>query len=199
MASDTGVRWIEYVVKVQYLHRKVRELPLAAKILDVGVGAEPRVVTQVPAIMIRIFVDHNLIAGPVPVRDDVVIVRGDVPIVIAEPEALPIAPRQDEYMLRAETAAEVSMRPRLRELLMRIPGATIMAYPSVVLGVDMRDSRMALLIHGNVVLGCSPLRLTARRRRNSGGSRTARRDVTAAHRCVAAAALGKGAHPKQNR
>ena len=53
------------------------------QVLDVGVRAQPRVVRQIPANMVRILVNHDLISGPVPARDDrhvrmTFLVHGDV-------------------------------------------------------------------------------------------------------------------------
>ena len=44
------------------------------------VGSEAHVVGQIPADMVGIVVDHDLVASPVPISDDVVIVCGVVPL-----------------------------------------------------------------------------------------------------------------------
>ena len=199
---------------MQKLHLEVRELPSpknsrrwrsVPQVFDVSVGAESRVIGEIPPNMVRILVDHELIASPVPVRHDVVIEGGDVPIVIAEPEAFPVSSRKIEYVLRTEAAAEMSVCPRLSEVIMRIVGATIVSYPSIVLGVDVRNVRMALPVHFHVVLGrrfglLTPVR-RARRRRSPCGSRTARGNVSAANRgMTTAAAVGPAAVlPKSSR
>jgi hypothetical protein len=159
--------------------------------------------------MVRVLVDHDLIASPIPVTDDVVIESGDIPVKIAEPEAFPVSSRKVEYMLRSKTTAEMSVRPRLSEVVIRIVPATIMSDPFIVLGVNVRNIRMTLLVHGNVVLGSGSGLLTscrvrsARRRGSPGGSRTASRNVSTANRRVTAAAsllpaarLPKGSHAK---
>ena len=87
-------------VKVQKLHLEVRELllpptlrlELLSQIFHVSVGAEPRIIGKIPADMIGIFVDRELIAGPVPSRHNVVILRDDVPVVLIEPETFPVSP-----------------------------------------------------------------------------------------------------------
>ena len=199
---------------MQKLHLEVRELPSpnnprrrrsVPQIFDVSVGAEPRVISEVPARMVRILVDHDLIASPVPVRHDVVVVRRNVPIVIAKPESFPVSAREVEYVLRSEAAAEASVYPRLSEVVMRIVGATIMAYPSIVFGIDVRNVRMALLVHFHMVLRRRP-GLSARRRGSPRGSRTARRNVSAANRGMTATAvrpaavlLPKSSHANENR
>src|SRR5579862_501018 len=89
----------------------------AAQILDVSVGSEAWVVSEIPTGMVGILVDHHLIAAPVPVRDDVVIVRRHVPIEAPEPKAFPVSSRQHEDVLRSEAAAKASVRPRLIEVV----------------------------------------------------------------------------------
>src|ERR1039457_5316408 len=103
--------------------------------------------------MVGVLVDHDLIASPVPARDDVVIVCGDVPEKIAEPEAFPVSSRKHEYMLRSKATGEAPVCPRLIDVIMRIVGATIMSDPLIVLGMNVRNFRMTCLVHGNAVLG----------------------------------------------
>src|ERR1035437_7296902 len=103
--------------------------------------------------MVGVFVDHDLIASPVPALDDVVIVGGDIPVETAKPEAFPVSSRQHEDMLRSKATAEASVCPRLIDVVMRIAGATIVSDPLIVPGVNVRNFRMTLLVRGNVVLG----------------------------------------------
>ena len=138
--------------------------------------------------MIRVLVDDDLISGPVPARDDVVIVGGHIPVEIVEPEALRVSSRKIEYMLRSKAAAEASVCKRLSHLVMRIAGATIMSDPFTVLDVHVRHVRMTCLVHGDVVLvgGCTLLAAgrgrSARRRGSPRGSGTAGGNVSTANR-----------------
>src|SRR5665647_3825073 len=114
-----------------------RRPPLAGResisqVLDVSVRAEPRIVCQIPAGMVGVLVDHDLIAAPVPALDDGVIVRGDVPVIITKPEAFPVSSRHHEYMLRSKATGEASVCPRLIEAEIPIVGATIMSDPLIV-------------------------------------------------------------------
>ena len=152
-----------------------------SQILNVSVRAEPRVVYEIPANMVRVLVDHDLIASPVPPRDDVVIVRGDAPVEIAKPEAFPVSSRKHEYMLRSKATGEASVCPRPIEVVMRIVSATSMSDPLIVLGVNVWNIRMTFLVHGNAVLGRSTGLLTSCRGRSLRGSRTASRDVSSAN------------------
>src|SRR5580692_3342194 len=117
--------------------------------------------------MVGVFIDHDLIATPVPVFDDVVIVRGDVPVKIAKPEAFPVSPRKCEYMLRSKATGEAPVRPWLLEVVMRIGGSTIVPDPSIVPGIDVRHARMTLPVRCNVVLGRGSGLLTSFSRRSA--------------------------------
>jgi hypothetical protein len=130
--------------------------------------------------MIGVLVDHDLIASPVPVRDDVVIERTDVPVETAKPEALPVSASKRECT--SKTAAEMSVGPRLSEVVMRIVGAAIMSDPLVILGVNVRNIRMTLLVHGNVVLRRGIMLLTSRRIGSPRGGRTVSGDMSTANR-----------------
>ena len=151
--------------------------------------------------MIGVVVDHDLVASPVPALDDVVIVRGDIPVEIAEPEAFPVPSPKVESKLRSNTTGEMSVRPRLSEVVIRIVGATIMSDPFIVLGVNVRNVRMTWLVHGNVVPGRGSGLLTscggrsARRRGSPRRSRTASRNVSTADRCGVTAAAWRRTAP----
>ena len=75
--------------RVRQLHPEGRKLLLAQglplrgsafQVLNVNVRTQTRVVCEVPANVVGILVDHDLIARPVPARYDVVIERGDIPV-----------------------------------------------------------------------------------------------------------------------
>jgi len=127
--------------------------------------------------MVRIVVDHDLIASPVPTGNDVVIVRGDVPVEIAKPEAFPVAARKYEYMLRSKATGEASVCKRLIDAVVRIVSATTMSDPLVVFGMNVRNLRMTFLVNGNAVLRRGLLascgRRSAGRTGSPGRSRTA--------------------------
>src|ERR1039458_26232 len=156
--------------------------------------------------MVGVLVDHDLIASPVPARDD-------VPEKIAEPEAFPVSSRKHEYMLRSKATGEAPVCPRLIDVIMRIVGATIMSDPLIVLGMNVRNFRMTCLVHGNAVLSRGSGLLTpyrggsARRLGSLRGSRTASGNVSTANRRLVTAAawrliapliLRKSKHANQN-
>ena len=158
------------------------------EILYVRISTQPWIVCEIPANMVGVLVDNDLIAGPIPARNDVVIVRGDIPEETTKPEAFPVSAAEHENVLRAKSAAEASVRPRLIEVVMRIVGAAIMSHPLVVLGVDMRNIRMTLLVHGNMVFGGG--RPASCRCRSARGRGTVGRNVPTPNRRWATAAAG---------
>jgi hypothetical protein len=102
--------------------------------------------------MVGVLVDHYLIASPIPATDDVVIVRGNVPVEIVKPEALPVSPGKDKYMFPSKATGEASVRPCTIYAVMRILGSTTMSNPVIVPGVHVRKFRMASPVHGNAIL-----------------------------------------------
>jgi hypothetical protein len=139
--------------------------------------------------MVRILVDYDLVAVPVPVRDDGVIKRSDIPIVIAKPEAFPVSACKHEYMLGSKAACEVSVRPRVIQVEVRIVRGG-MSHPFIVPGVNVRQIRMTFLVDMNAILLCSSVLVPSFRGRGPGrrcGSRTASGNVAVANlRAVAA-------------
>src|ERR1039458_1255949 len=103
--------------------------------------------------MVGVLVDHDLIAAPVPTYDDVIIVRGDVPVPIVKPEALRVPAGKVEHMFRSKATREGSVPERLIEVVMRIIAAAIVSDPLIVISVNVRNFRMPLLVHGKTVLG----------------------------------------------
>jgi hypothetical protein len=53
----------------------------------VNVGTEPDVVSEIPADVIRVVVEHNIVTIPEPVRAQADLERRHAEIVAAEPEA----------------------------------------------------------------------------------------------------------------
>jgi hypothetical protein len=98
--------------------------------------------------MVGILIDHDLVAGPVPVYDDVVVVGCDIPEEVVEPEAFPVSALQPEYMLRSKAAAEASARPRLSELVMRIKSDSPMI---VFMSTSLATSYLASELHAHGV------------------------------------------------
>jgi len=97
--------------------------------LDVDVGAESRVVGQVPAVVVGIFVDDDGIAVPEPIRSVVVIVGRNTEVEAAEPETFAVSPAKTEHMAAAKSAGEVAVLPRMIDVIVGIVVAGIVAMP----------------------------------------------------------------------
>src|SRR6202166_3080219 len=62
---------------------------LRTEILDVGIGSESRVIREIPARVIWIVVQHDVVGVPQPIAGVVVVVWRDAPVKTAEPETVP--------------------------------------------------------------------------------------------------------------
>jgi hypothetical protein len=131
--------------------------------------------------MVGVLVNDDLIATPVPVRDNVVIKCGDVPKEVPKPEAFPVSSHKQEW--RSKAACEAPVRPRVIEVVVRIVDACIVSDPSIVPGVDVRDVWVAFLVAVNTILGCSRVLLASGSSGRPRGSRAVSGNVSAANRC----------------
>jgi len=102
--------------------------------------------------VVGIGIDHNVIAIPEPVGTGIVVVRRGLKEEAAHVEALATASMQPPDMLRPDRPGEASMLPGMIEVVVRIVSPGIVAYPAVVLSVNVRRRWMPGLI-----LECSSL------------------------------------------
>jgi hypothetical protein len=144
-----------------------------AEILDVDVSAEAGVVGQVPAVMVGVVVDYDLVGAPVPVLAKAVVSGGRAEIETAEPEALTVATFDAPHVALAEASGEAAMLPGMINVIVGIIAAGIVAYPLIV-GVNVRGFRVA----GSVGIFWSLLRCAVLLR--PGWSRTVSGDVPSA-------------------
>jgi len=72
----------------------------------VRVGAGPRVVGEIPAVVVGIFIDYDRIGIPDPVADIGVIVGSNGKIYSVKPETLPASTTEPENMARPESECE---------------------------------------------------------------------------------------------
>jgi hypothetical protein len=95
--------------------------------------------------MIRIVIDHNLVAIPTPVIDIAVVGWSDSKVEAVKPE--PISPSSFEpvYLAATDAPPEASLFPGMIQVIAGIISARIMSDPAIV-GVDVRSVRMSVLI-----------------------------------------------------
>ena len=119
-------------------------VPLA-QIHHVNVGSESHVVGKIPANVIGIIVDDNVVAIPIPVGDKCYISRRDTPVPVIEPEATRSTPYQAPPVRRTETSVKATVLPWLIEVIVAVIAASIMAHPSIA-GVNVRGIGMARVV-----------------------------------------------------
>lgn len=115
----------------------------ASQIENVHVGAKPRVISQIPAGIIRVFVEDDVVPVPVPAIDKCNVCRGNAEIEAAEKEAIRTSAFQSPYMSGAEFAGKVSMFPGTVEMVTCVVAPFVVPNPSVVRSVDVWRLRMA--------------------------------------------------------
>ena len=162
------------------------------------VCAQPRIVSEVPAVVIRVLVNYDRIGIPEPIAAIVMVGRRNTEIEIGDPEAVSISAGEAEHVTRPETTRESSMLKGMIDVVARIIPAGIVSDP-LIIGVNMRRFRVSALILKSPAFRClRPLHLRRSRSANrflgprwlldSGRSRTAGGDVAGAY-CMASAPL----------
>jgi hypothetical protein len=130
----------------QGVRRSSRELAVAEE-FDVDVGAQADVVGQVPADVVGVFVDDDVVAGPVPVVAIGKVKGSNAEVEAAEPEAARTAASETPDVFGAKASSEMTVRPGMIEMEAGVVGALLMADP-VALGVNVRTG-----CRGAVLLG----------------------------------------------
>jgi hypothetical protein len=96
--------------------------------------------------MIRIGIEHDVVAIPQPVAHVVVIVRRYLEEVPADVKPVAPAAAQPPDVRGPNGSLKPPMRPRLIEMVVRIIAARVVSYPTVILRVNVRRFRMSRLI-----------------------------------------------------
>src|SRR5271169_3949927 len=89
--------------------RRCQETGLSPEVADMNVGAQPDVVSEIPAVVVGIFVDHDIVAVPEPVIAIGQVKRGDAEVVAAKPETAGIASLNAPAVSAAKAAVEAAM------------------------------------------------------------------------------------------
>lgn len=95
--------------------------------------------------MVRIIVENNLVAAPVPVADIANVHRRNAEVEAVEPEPLRTAAYQSPHMVRPEAAGEMTVLPWMVQVEARIVVAHVVAHPRLT-AIHMRRLRMTRLI-----------------------------------------------------
>lgn len=166
-----------------------------------NVSSEPYVVSEIPAIMIRIFVNDDLVGIPKPVGAVIDIGGCHAEVEATEPESRRASAGQPERMPFPDTPCEMAVLPGTVKMVARVRAAGLVAYPLIVL-VYVGSFRMTTAVgegarFGRALLRGSWLRmllrgtrlrtllrgtrLWPRRRLNLRTGRSVRRDVSVAY------------------
>ena len=115
-----------------------------AEILHMHIGAEADVVGQVPAIVIRVGVNHDVVGVPQPAVAEGYVIGGNVPIPAVEPEAAGTSAAKMPYVPAAKAAGKAAMREGMVVVVVGIPAARVMTDPGLV--IHVRDVGVAFLV-----------------------------------------------------
>jgi len=121
--------------------RRSTEL-LRSQVHDVDVGSQSYVVCEVPAVVVGVFVDDDVVAVPEPVAAKADVIESDAEKEAAEPETIGAASGEAPDVVTAEAAGEMAVLPGMIEVVVRIVGAGVMADPFTV-RMDMRRVRVS--------------------------------------------------------
>src|SRR5208337_4503258 len=105
---------------------------------DVNVSAQSDVERQIPADVVGIVVNHDLVSVPHPVVAVTVVIRGNAEIETAEPEAIASSAGQMPNVPAANSARKVPVLPRVVEVIVAISRAGFVADPFAV-RMDVRS------------------------------------------------------------
>src|SRR5579864_141704 len=96
---------------------------LRSEILNMNVLAQPDVISEIPAGMVGIVVNHDIVAAPVPAIGVAIVVGGHTEIKTTEPETVTASPFNPVNMVAADFAPEVSVFPGMINMIVGITAA----------------------------------------------------------------------------
>ena len=102
-----------------------------------NIGSETHVVCQVPPIVIRIFVDDDVVTIPVPTIAECKVCRRNAPIPSVEPESARTTASQMPSMRRTKPTSEASVFKGSINTIVAVIAASVMSHPAVA-GIDVR-------------------------------------------------------------
>ena len=116
-----------------------------------NVSAQANVIGKVPAYVIRVFVDRDVIAVPVPVVAIAGIVRSYGEVISVKPEASGTTAAQMPDVRATESSIEAAVLPRMIDAIVIVAAAGIMAHPDFSIyvrcvGMSIVVSEVAMFI-----------------------------------------------------
>ena len=110
-----------------------------------NVGAQPGVVGEVPANMVGVVINHDVVAVPIPVITVGKVKRGDTEVEAAKPETAGTASLHPPTVSPAEATFEMAMLPGVVEVEAVVVVPALMPDPFAIV-VDVRSFRVALIV-----------------------------------------------------
>src|SRR5579863_8932709 len=95
------------------------------------IGSQADVIREIPARMVRIVVDDDIVRVPEPAVAVPHVIGRNAPVPVVEPESPRAAAAQMPYMARAEAAAKAAMLPGMVQMKVRVVAAGVVADPRV--------------------------------------------------------------------
>ena len=138
------------------------------------IGPKAHVVSQVPAIVVGIFVDHDVVTVPVPAVAEANVVGSHAEIEAAEPKTAGATSRKMPDVSTAKTAGKATVLKGMVQMVVRIVAARVVANPFSV-GVNVGSIGMPSLVVEMTILLWSMRR--AHRRWTVRGDMPTRRTV----------------------
>lgn len=110
------------------------------------ISAQTDIVGKIPPYVIRIVVDHDIVAVPVPIAAVVNIIGRNGEEKSANIEPVRTTAPQTPYMLWPNPAFEVAVFPGMIQVVMRIGATGVMSHPVVIFSMNVRRFRVVRLI-----------------------------------------------------
>src|SRR5579871_6384052 len=107
-------------------------LSVSPQVHHVTIGSQAYVVSQVPAWMIRIIIEHDFVRVPEPVQAEAEIERRNAEVGAAKPETLRTAAFQPVDMMRANAATEVPVLPGMIQMVVWVIAPGVVANPVTI-------------------------------------------------------------------
>lgn len=123
------------------------------------VRSQPDVERQIPTDVVRIFIDYDAVAVPIPVVAVLILEWGCCEVVAVKPETVRTAASQHPDMPGAKSADEASMLPRMIHVETAIVATPVVANPAAI-GVNVRRVRVVVPVTKMMVVRVMPVPVT---------------------------------------
>ncbi|MCU1297931.1 MAG: hypothetical protein JWO91_2209 [Acidobacteriaceae bacterium] len=125
---------------------------LTSQILHMNIGAQSGVIREVPTIVVRVRVDHDVVTIPEPVVGIIVVVWSNLKEKTTYIESIPASASEPPDVLWTNATIKASMLPRMIEMIVGIVASAVVSHPLIIFGVDVGSIGMFRLIAETVPL-----------------------------------------------